>query len=224
MIVIVIRHIHLTKDESTSGHSNHSGHSSHSSHASHTGHTGQAGISNHELASRILDRVNFIERSNALVLIHMGEAFTHETLFQHELRLTMDWLNTVAQRTEVRNKVVWLTSWPQHYPHSAQGNGYFHGSAASVSAHGGSGKVHGYSCVPRTNITNDWRNTLLLKMLADPLYQHMELFDDRDLMGPLYDMHKGGGDCTHLCYSPVMHQLLWDAISRYVEHYESLDP
>ena len=184
----------------------------------------------HHIAAKILDRVNFIERSNALVLIHMGESFTHQSTFAHELRVTMNWLNTVVQRTQVRNKVVWLTSWAQHYPNSVLGNGYFHGSSSSSSVssdgHGSSGKnaVHGYTCVPRTNTTNDWRNKMLLSMLAEKQYNHMELFDDRALIGPLSDMHKGGGDCTHLCYSPIMHQLLWDAMSKYVEHYESLDP
>lgn len=161
----------------------------------------------------------------------MGEAYIHQKIFAHELRVTMNWLNTVVQRQEVRNKIVWLTSWPQHYPNSAQGNGYYHGSEGHNLAINKNNKEnksnkdnHGYTCAPRTNITNDWRNNMLLNMLADPVYSHMDLFDDRDLIGPLYDMHKGGGDCTHLCYSPVMHQLLWDAMSKYVEQYESLDP
>lgn len=199
----MIRHVHLTKEESVAGR---------------TGY--------HHLAERILDRVNFIEKSNALVLIHMGESFSNEKMFAHELRVTMDWLNTIAQRPGVQNKVVWLTSWPQHYPNSVDGNGYYPGAAGVAGSYGSVGHNNAaYSCVPRTNVTNDWRNNMLIKMLATPEYQaHMDLFDDRYLMGPLYDMHKGGGDCTHLCYSPIIHQLLWDAISRYVEHYESLDP
>ena len=206
----MIRHVHLIREEEEEGQPSSGSGSIHT---------------HHRIAAKILDRVNFIERSNALVLIHMGESFTHQKTFAHELRVTMDWLNTIVQRTQVRNKVVWLTSWPQHYPNSIQGNGYFHGSTGGGgNKNSGHGHGYGYSCVPRTNITNDWRNTMLLSMLAEPIYNHMDVFDDRALIGPLSDMHKGGGDCTHLCYSPILHQLLWDSISKYVEHYESLDP
>lgn len=95
-----MRHVHMTTLEYTPGH----------------GH--------HLLANSVIDRVNYIEKSNALIIITMGAWFNRREPFQEAVREEVKWLKSVVQRTDAHNEALWLASWPQHFnTTAADGNG-----------------------------------------------------------------------------------------------------
>jgi len=121
----------------------------------------------------------------------------------------MEWLKAVSLRTNVVNKVVWLSPWPQHF-NSSLGNGYYevNTSVTNCVAHSGDTK------------SLDWRYNIIHTLVKRSEYApHIHFFSDTALMNPLFDMHKS--DCTHYCFSPTVHQLLYEEISKIIHQFYS---
>lgn len=85
-----MRHVHLTTNEFETGHGY------------------------HRLANSIIDRVNYIEKTNALIIISMGAWFSDRETFRDQVHNELIWLKRVVQRPDAHNEALWLTAWPIH--------------------------------------------------------------------------------------------------------------
>jgi len=166
-------------------------------------------------AENIVDYVNLVEKKDALIMITMGAWFNEESKFKSQMTPIVKWLQTVAQRKSVKNKVVWMSAIPQHFETS---NGYYNGWGP-----GPNGDDVENHCKPHISDDPkiDWRNALLRQHLHDINDQYIEIFDDREIYIPLYNHHASNTDCTHYCYHPIFQQPLYERMTQWIQHFDS---
>ena len=179
-----------------------------------------AGYGLHHLTSLAIDRINYEEHSNLIILPTLGAWFNDKNTYELKLRTEMDYFSTITNRTDRINRVLWLAAWPQHF-NSTEGNGYF-----SMSSHSE------YSCVPHNHINQhnqhnhlDWRNIILQRVITES-YQNtaFQLFhEDVHTMNEMWDMHtkpfEPDHDCTHWCYHPMFMLPLWHRIGQLLDDF-----
>jgi len=165
-------------------------------------------------AANIINYVNLVEKRNALIMLTMGAWFNDESKFLSQMTPVVSWLQTLAQRKSVKNKVVWMSAMPQHFDSI---NGYYSGWGP-----GSNGEDVENHCKPRINDDpkRDWRNELLRQHLHNISDQYIEMFDDRDIYIPLYSHHSANKDCTHYCYHPIVQMPLYENMTRWLKHFD----
>ena len=165
-------------------------------------------------AEDIVNYVNLVEKRNALIMITMGAWFNEESKFLSQMTPVVSWLQSVAQRKDVKNKVVWFSTIPQHFETS---NGYWSGWGP-----GPNGDAEENQCKPLKSEDPklDWRNELVRQHLHNISDQYIEIFNDRDIYVPLYNHHSANNDCTHYCYHPVIQQQLYEHMTRWLKHFD----
>lgn len=69
---------------------------------------------------------------------------------------------------------------------------------------------------------DNWRNEEAIETLAahnlTKMVPRIRLFDD---LVPLWQLHAGGGDCTHYCYNPLRLDLTWDRLLSALKEYDN---
>ena len=166
----------------------------------------------HNMSGIAIDYINDIERSNAIIMPTMGVWFNSRYEYEEELRIELDYFSTLAKRENVKNKILWLAAWPQHF-NTTEGNGYY-----SIGSHSE------YSCVPHSINHDDWRNDILQRV-ASAYYPHIELFyNDLHFMNEMWDMHSfpRAHDCTHWCYHPLYMLPLWHMLGKLLDDFPLL--
>lgn len=176
-----------------------------------------AGQGLHHQTSLAVDQINYIDRSNLLILPTLGAWFNNRDVYEEQLRTELDYFATLVNRTDVVNRVLWLAAWPQHF-NSSEGNGYF-----------SLGAISKYTCVPHPMQHQDlhsldWRNLLLQKVITPYLSSKIQLFhDDLHVMNEMWDMHskpfEPDHDCTHWCYHPLFMLPLWHRIGQMLDDF-----
>lgn len=166
-------------------------------------------------AAEDIDYVNLVEKRDALILVTMGAWFNIQRDYMSQMAPVVSWLQSLAQRAEVKNKVVWLTGIPQHWESE---NGYWYGGKGP----GVNGNEGENMCRPivDTDPKKDWRNEMVRQHLRNISDQYIEIFDDRDIYLPLHDHHSGNRDCTHYCYHPIYQQPLYEHMLRWLKHFD----
>lgn len=166
------------------------------------------------VAERAVDYVNYVDKRNALIMLTMGAWFNDEDKFVSQMTPVVSWLQSVAQRKDVKNKVVWLTATPQHFETS---NGYYHGWGP-----GPNGDTEINQCKPLVNIDpkRDWRTNLVREHLHNISDQYIEMYDDREIYWPLYNHHASNTDCTHYCYHPIFQMPLYEHMTRWLKSFD----
>lgn len=166
----------------------------------------------HNISAVAIDHLNYVEKRNAIIMPTLGAWFNKKETFESIVTFEMDYFASLAKRSDVRNKVLWLAAWPQHF-NTTDGNGYYFSHIPSD-----------YTCVPHRVNNGDWRNEILHRIV--PNYSpFIELFSaDVHIMNQMWDMHSfpESHDCTHWCYHPLFMVPLWHRLHRILDEFPSL--
>jgi len=150
--------------------------------------------------------------SHMILVINIGVHFNTQADKKHRYLNSPSHFNTTIHHvlpilhshvvaSQGRLLVIWLETLPQHYNTS---NGYYGGTQTA--------------CVPirEREREKDWRNYMVYRTVRDLNLFHIHILPLRDIFVPLFAEHVSGDyiDCTHYCWSPMLHQFLFFQLLR----------
>ena len=167
----------------------------------------------HENAIKVINYVNLVEKRNAMIMFMMSARFNKEDKLLSQIMPMVQWLQSIAQRKAAKNKVIWLTTIPQHYKTK---NGYLNPSSPVPNK---TSPINQCRPLIDSDPKKDIRNELVRQYLHNINDQNIEIFDDRDIFVPLYNHHSTNTDCSHYCYHPIIQQPLYEHMSKWLKHF-----
>lgn len=180
-----------------------------------------------ENARYIVNYLNDVLQQNVVLVANMGIWYNDEGIFQEAITPVLNWLNSVVEKPNFKNSVVWHESTSQHWI-SASGSGYFEKQIVDKQENEWPDYStmeiekfeNHYCCRPITNTSfmADWRNDIVKDSIGkNPNYlQNIPILPLAAITRPISDLHTCNPsykhDCTHYCFTPLMWQPFWHQI------------